>query len=68
MFARLYQCIGRLLSGSSNQPAHDAYFASASDLAELERRMRQVDEDDHAYRLSYCCARPRERHVPSSNF
>jgi hypothetical protein len=70
MFARLYQSIGRLLSASDERTPnrHDTFFASSSDLADLERRMRQVDEDDHAYRLSYCCARPRERHVSISNF
>jgi hypothetical protein len=32
----------------------DAYLDSSKDVADLERRMRQIDDDTHAYRLSFC--------------
>jgi hypothetical protein len=32
----------------------DAFLDSSKDVADLERRMRQIDEDNHAYSLSFC--------------
>ncbi|AMV42606.1 transcriptional regulator [Paraburkholderia caribensis] len=40
---------------------HGDYLASSSDLADLERRMRQVDEEDHAYRMPFCGAVSRDQ-------
>jgi hypothetical protein len=39
----------------------DDYLKSSTDLADLERRMRQVDEADHSYRMSFCGAMHRDR-------
>jgi hypothetical protein len=41
----------------------DDYLKSSTDLADLERRMRQVDEADHAYSLSFCGAMRRDRNA-----
>jgi hypothetical protein len=34
--------------------AHDDYLNASSDFADLERRMRRVDEEEHAYSLHFC--------------
>jgi hypothetical protein len=41
--------------------SHSDYLASSSDLADLERRMRQVDEEEHAYRMPFCGAVSRDQ-------
>ncbi|WP_321798346.1 DUF3563 family protein [Caballeronia sp. J97] len=52
MFALLSHLLGKLVS-RSDVSSHSAYLASSSDLADLERRMRQADEDDRAYGMSF---------------
>ncbi|WP_109481457.1 DUF3563 family protein [Paraburkholderia sp. C35] len=53
MFARLSNFFEKMVSGNDVSVCN-AYLASSSDLADLERRMRQVDEEDHAYRMPFC--------------
>ncbi|WP_050451513.1 DUF3563 family protein [Candidatus Burkholderia verschuerenii] len=67
MFARLSNAVVHLFS-TQRDHAHDAYFASSSDLADLERCMRQVDEDDHAYSMRFCGSVARDRDFSASNF
>lgn len=55
MFQRLSHSLGKLFL-ATDDPAIDAYFASSSDLADLERRMRRVEHDNHAYSLPFCGA------------
>jgi hypothetical protein len=57
MFAILYALFFR-----KQDESHDAYLKESTDLADLERRMRQVDEADRAYSLGFCGAIPRDRH------
>ncbi|AET92110.1 MULTISPECIES: DUF3563 family protein [Caballeronia] len=51
MFERLSQSVGSFFS---MHDAHDDYLASSSDLADLERRMRQVETEDHDYSMHFC--------------
>ncbi|SAL03610.1 DUF3563 family protein [Caballeronia ptereochthonis] len=52
MFERLSKSLGSLFS--DHDVARDDYLASSGDLADLERRMRQIDEEDHAYSMHFC--------------
>jgi hypothetical protein len=68
MFARLSDALGHLFSFSSNgDQSHDEYFASSSDLADLERRMRRIDEQDHAYGMHFCGAISRDQNASGWN-
>jgi hypothetical protein len=67
MFARLSNAVVHLFSTRHDQ-AHDAYLASSSDLADLERRMRQIDCDDHVYGMRFCGSIARDRDFAASNF
>jgi len=66
MFARLSHLFGQMVSGRDCS-AHNAYLSSSMDLADLERRMRQVDEDDHAYRMPFCGSVARDQNGFGSN-
>jgi hypothetical protein len=52
MFALLSYLLGKLVS-SDDMRSHSAYLASSGDLANLERRMRHVEEEDRAYSMSF---------------
>ncbi|SAK79932.1 hypothetical protein AWB80_04978 [Caballeronia pedi] len=52
MFAILSHLLGKLVS-RGDLPSSRAYLASSSDMADLERRMRQVDNDDRAYSMAF---------------
>jgi hypothetical protein len=39
-----------------------AYLESSTDLAELERRMREIDAEDHAYSMSFSGSISRGNH------
>ncbi|SAK88826.1 hypothetical protein AWB76_06381 [Caballeronia temeraria] len=54
MFERLTHSIDSLFSIHTAQETRDAYLASSSDLADLERRMRQVETQDHDYSMYFC--------------
>ncbi|MFM0322169.1 DUF3563 family protein [Caballeronia glebae] len=56
MFERLTHSIEHLFSIRTAQEARDTYLASSSDLADLERRMRQVETQDHDYSMYFCGA------------
>jgi len=60
MFKRLFKSLnGPIRFG--NDSTVDTYFASSSDLADLARRMRHVEQEEHAYSLSFCGSiRPRD--------
>ncbi|ALP63032.1 MULTISPECIES: DUF3563 family protein [Paraburkholderia] len=60
MFARISHLLGKMVA-SRDVSLHGDYLASSSDLADLERRMRQVDEEDHAYRMPFCGAVSRDQ-------
>jgi hypothetical protein len=60
MFARLSHFLGKMVPGH-DVSSHSDYLASSSDLADLERRMRQVDEEEHAYRMPFCGAVSRDQ-------
>jgi hypothetical protein len=64
MFARLSLSIDNLLSIHTPDEARDAYLASSSDLADLERRMRQVETQDHDYSMYFCGALGRHHDQP----
>jgi hypothetical protein len=66
MFARLSHFLGKMVPGH-DVSSHSDYLASSSDLADLERRMRQVDEEDHAYRMPFCGAVSRDQNSFGSN-
>ena len=53
MFERFSKSLGSFFS---MHDAHDDYLASSSDLADLERRMRQVETEDHDYSMHFCGA------------
>jgi hypothetical protein len=52
MFALLSHLLGKLVS-RTDMPSHSAYLASSGDLADLERRMRNVEDEDRAYSMSF---------------
>ncbi|WP_321799328.1 DUF3563 family protein [Caballeronia sp. J97] len=54
MFERLTHSIDSLFSIRTANEARDAYLASSSDLADLERRMRQIETQDHGYSMYFC--------------
>ena len=64
MFDRLSKSFGNLFSARSAHDARDAYLASSTDLADLERRMRQVEEEDHAYSMHFCGSLGRHYDAP----
>jgi len=64
MFARLSQSIDHLFSIHTPDEARDAYLASSSDLADLERRMRQVETQEHDYSMYFCGALGRHHDRP----
>jgi hypothetical protein len=49
MFAVLFSAFSKFFSRRD-----DTYLDSSTDVADLERRMRQIEDDTHAYRLSFC--------------
>jgi hypothetical protein len=49
MFALLFSAFSRFFSRRD-----ETYLYSSTDVADLERRMRQIDDDAHAYSLSFC--------------
>jgi hypothetical protein len=51
MFERFSQSLGSFFS---SHDAHGEYLSSSHDLADLERRMRQIEEEDHAYSMHFC--------------
>jgi hypothetical protein len=51
MFERFSKSVGSFFS---MQDYNDEYLASSSDLADLERRMRQVETEDHDYSMHFC--------------
>ena len=67
MFARLTQLFGKTVSRKEVIP-HSDYLDSSGDLADLERCMRQVDENDHTYRVPFCGAVSRGQNAFASNF
>jgi hypothetical protein len=50
----MFALLSNLFHTNDDTHAHDAYFGDSADLADLERRMRRVDEEDHAYSLHFC--------------
>lgn len=60
MFERLSKSFGSFFS---THDANDDYLASSSDLADLERRMRQVETEDHDYSMYFCGALGRHHDV-----
>jgi hypothetical protein len=66
MFARLSHLLVKMVS-SQDVPSHNGYLASSGDLADLERRMRQVDEEDQAYRMPFCSSMSRDQNAFASN-
>ncbi|SAL77006.1 hypothetical protein AWB71_05367 [Caballeronia peredens] len=50
MFERFSQSLGSFFS---DHHARDEYLSSSSDLAELERRMREVETQDHMYNMHF---------------
>jgi hypothetical protein len=62
MFALLSHLIGKLVS-SSDVPSNRAYLGSSSDMADLERRMRQAEYDDRAYSMAFCGSVSRDRNA-----
>ncbi|SAK89587.1 hypothetical protein AWB79_06441 [Caballeronia hypogeia] len=64
MFERLSKSLDGLFSIRDAHDAHDAYLASSSDLADLERRMRQVETEDHDYSMHFCGALGRHHDSP----
>jgi hypothetical protein len=67
MFARLTRFIAHPFADKGDH-AHDAFLSASPDIADLERRMRQIDEDDHAYGMHFCGEIPRARAMSASNF
>ena len=61
MFERLSKSLGSFFS---THDTHDEYLSSSSDLADLERRMRQVEEEDHAYSMHFCGSLGRHYDAP----
>jgi hypothetical protein len=53
MFERLSQSLVEFFSSRRNAGT-DAYFASSTDLADLERRMRHVEQEAPSYTLPFC--------------
>ncbi|WP_250453765.1 DUF3563 family protein [Caballeronia sp. ATUFL_M2_KS44] len=53
MFERISKSLGELIF-SRHDASTDAYFASSSDLADLERRMRHVENEAPRYTLPFC--------------
>lgn len=53
MFERISKSFGELIF-SRHDTSTDAYFASSTDLADLERRMRHVENDAPRYTLPFC--------------
>jgi hypothetical protein len=51
MFERFSKSLGSFFS---MQDANDEYLSSSIDLADLERRMRQVETEDHDYSMRFC--------------
>jgi hypothetical protein len=51
MFERFSKSLGSLFS---SHDAHDDYLSSSADLADLERRMRVIEEEDHTYSMHFC--------------
>ena len=47
MFARISHLLGKMVA-SRDVSLHGDYLASSSDLADLERRMRQIEAADQA--------------------
>ncbi|MBC8637781.1 DUF3563 family protein [Caballeronia sp. EK] len=64
MFERLSQSIDNLFSIRTTDDLRDAYLASSNDLADLERRMRQVETQDHDYSMYFCGALGRHHDQP----
>ena len=64
MFERLSHSLDSLFSSHSMHDARDAYLASSSDLADLERRMRQVETEDHDYSMHFCGSIGRHHDAP----
>ncbi|GAB5094481.1 transcriptional regulator [Caballeronia sp. LP006] len=59
----MFERLSRFFSATDDH-SHDDYFASSGDHAELERRMRQVEESDHAYSMTFCGSIPRRPDDP----
>lgn len=57
MFERLSHTLSQTFF-TRHADSHDDYLASAGDHAQLERRMRQIEEEDHSYSLSFCGSMP----------
>lgn len=51
MFERFSKSLGSFFS---SHDAQEDYLSSSTDLADLERRMRQVEEQDHSYSMHFC--------------
>ncbi|SPB17816.1 hypothetical protein NOV72_05019 [Caballeronia novacaledonica] len=64
MFERLSQSIDHFFSIRTSDEARETYLASSSDLADLERRMRQVETQDHDYSMHFCGALGRHHDQP----
>ena len=61
MFAALSEKLGSWFS-PSHYEARDAYLASSSDLADLERRVRHLDSSDYPFSLHSSLA-PRDHEL-----
>ncbi|BBU30060.1 hypothetical protein BTHE68_37940 [Burkholderia sp. THE68] len=61
MFERFSKSLGSFFL---DRDASDEYLASSSDLADLERRMRQVETQDHDYNAYFCGALGRHHDAP----
>ncbi|MDR5739928.1 MULTISPECIES: DUF3563 family protein [unclassified Caballeronia] len=55
MFQRLYKSLGDFMC-SRRDAGTDTYFASSIDIAELERRMRHVEQEAPSYTLPFFAA------------
>lgn len=62
MIALLTARLGSLFSPAHEEQQHEAYLASSSDLAELERRIRHIDSGDSPFG-AYSNVMPRDHEM-----